>query len=224
MILDIENKKYQVIITSPEMFLEHPKFSILFQSPQFTKNFAIYSFDEAHCISQWGDQFRKIYSDVSKLRSFFPPSVPFLAVSATLPPHILAQVQHVLGCSNGNTMFVNLGNNHPNITPIVSCMHGAATDLDALNFTINEALVGKPLIRTIIFVNSRELAFKVARHLKNLLPVERSSQIDFMHAGRSVQAKKRVMNEFREGRTYVLPATEATGMVSLRYSLLNTTD
>ena len=93
-----------------------------------------YGFDEAHCISQWGDKFCKVYSDVGKLWSLFPPSVPFLAVSATLPLHVLAQVQDILGCSKDDTMFVNLGNNRPNITTIVSRMHGAATDLNARSF------------------------------------------------------------------------------------------
>jgi superfamily II DNA helicase RecQ len=128
------------------MCLEHPKFSQLFRSPKFTKTFMLYGFDEAHCISQWGDKFRKIYSDVGKLRSLFPPSVPFLAVSATLPPHILAQVQLTLGYSEDDTMFVNLGNNRSNITPIVSRMRGAASDLESLNFIADEALLGKPLI------------------------------------------------------------------------------
>jgi superfamily II DNA helicase RecQ len=216
---DIENKKYRVVITSPEMCLEHPKFSLLFRSPQFTKNFMVYGFDEAHCISQWGESFRKIYNDVGKLRSFFPPSVPFLAVSATLPPHVLSQVQHTLGCSDEDTMFINLGNNRANITTVVSRMRGAATDLHALDFVVDEALAGELLIRTIIFVNTRELAYKVAMHLKGLLPPERSSHVDFMHAGRSLRAKQRVMQEFREGRTYILAATEAAGMVSILLSL-----
>ena len=162
---DIESKKYRVIITSPEMCLEHLKFSLLFRSPQFTKSFMLYGFDEAHCISQWGDKFCKVYSDVGKLRSLFPPSVPFLAVSATLPPHVLAQVQDILSCSKDDTMFVNLGNNHPNITTIVSRMGGAATNLNALNFVVNKVLAGQPLIRTIIFVNTHELALKVMKHL-----------------------------------------------------------
>jgi superfamily II DNA/RNA helicase len=113
------------------------------------------------------------------------------------------------------TFFVNLGNNRPNITPIVCRMRGAATDLSALNFTVDEPLSGASFIRTIIFVNTRDLAYKTSRHLKNLLPPDLASKVDFMHARRSTRAKRKVMHDFREGRISILCATEAAGMVSV---------
>ena len=48
--------------------------------------------DEAHCISQWGGDFRPAYAEVSKLRAFMPLEIPVLLTSATLPPLALSEV------------------------------------------------------------------------------------------------------------------------------------
>ncbi|KAF8995579.1 P-loop containing nucleoside triphosphate hydrolase protein, partial [Cyathus striatus] len=68
--------KFQALLTSPEI-------------PAFTDNLKMVIIDEAHCISQWGEDFQTDYSLLSKLRLFFPPSTPFLATSVTLPPTAL---------------------------------------------------------------------------------------------------------------------------------------
>jgi hypothetical protein len=72
---------------------------------------------------------------------------------------------------------VNLGNSRPNITPILARMWGAATDLEALNFSVDEAYTRSLLIRTIIFFNTRELAFRACQHLKSLLPPHHANQM-----------------------------------------------
>ena len=48
--------------------------------------------DEAHCIKQWGVEFRKQYSSLETLRLFMPLGVLDLATSATMPPETLKQV------------------------------------------------------------------------------------------------------------------------------------
>lgn len=196
------------------MCLEHPKFSKLLRMPQFTQDILAFVVDEAHCISQWGDLFRKKYADLGKLRSFVPDSVPILATSATMPPHILNDIRLKLCLSEFRTFIVNLGNDRPNIAPIVCRMHGAANDLDALNFAIDEAYPGSmSFIRTIIYFNTRDLAYKGHKHLCSLVPAESRGRIDFLHAGRTRRAKRKVMNDFKDGKLDILCATEIAGMV-----------
>jgi superfamily II DNA helicase RecQ len=136
-------------------------------------------------------------------------------MSATLPPHVLSNIQYTLGFDMKRTFFINLGNNRPNIMPIVCQMRSAAMDLSALDFTVDKPLSGAPFIRTIIFVNTRDLTYKTSKHIKSLLPPELASKVDFMHAGHSTRAKRKVMHDFREGRISILCATEAAGMVSV---------
>ena len=72
--------------------------------------------DEAHCIFQWGDGFRKAFGELGRLRSFVPTSVPILATSATLQPLVLNDIQSRLHFSVQDTFLVNLGNHRANIT------------------------------------------------------------------------------------------------------------
>lgn len=55
--------------------------------------------DEAHCISQWGQDFRRAYREIARIREYLP-NVPVLAVTATATPAVIADIQTQLGfCS-----------------------------------------------------------------------------------------------------------------------------
>ncbi|KAH9915001.1 P-loop containing nucleoside triphosphate hydrolase protein, partial [Fomitopsis serialis] len=209
---DIEDRKYRMLLTGPEMALEHEKFSKLLRSPAFAKDIAAIVIDEAHCISQWGDSFRKKYGELGRLRALVPVGIPFLVTSATLPPLVLSDIQTKLGFSTRSTFFVNLGNDRPNITPLVVHMKGGASDLSALDFAVNEALAGGPLVKTLIFFNTRDLAYRGLQHLRKLLPDAYKDKIDFLHALRGEDSKREVMARFRNNELSILCATEAAGM------------
>jgi superfamily II DNA helicase RecQ len=173
--------------------------------------------DEAHCISDWGGDFRKSFGKLDKLRSYVAANVPFYATSATLPPHTLGQVVKSLSFSRQQTFFLNLGNDNTSITYLVCRMKGAKRDLEALDFLVDEPLTRipgpMPFIRTIVFFESRLLVYKGARHLRALLPNSLRSRVDFLTAGRCKSSKTRVMEQFRSGEVDILCATEAAGMV-----------
>jgi superfamily II DNA helicase RecQ len=196
------------------MCLKHKQFSKLMRSPEFTKDILAIIVDEAHCISQWGDKFRKEFDELGKLRSYVPVSIPFLATSATLPPHVLNEIKAKLHFFSTRTFTVNLGNDRSNITPIVCRMH-KANDLNYLDFVLDEAHPGKPLIRSLIFFNSRELAQKASSHLRDKAPISLQNEIDFLHAGRDVAAQTLILKHFREGKINILCATESAGMASI---------
>ena len=77
---------HQVIITSPNMCLEHDGFWKLLSDPKFATHISTFIIDEVHCISQWGDKFRPVYSELGTLHSFVPANIHFLVTLATLPP------------------------------------------------------------------------------------------------------------------------------------------
>lgn len=197
------------------MLLEHPQFSKLMRTQDFTADVTCVVVDEVHCVSQWGENFRKSFQDLGKLRSYVPISVPFLATSATLPPHILLEIRHHLCFSMPKTFFVNLGNDRPNITALLCRMRGAAKDLAALDFLVDEVSLGLELLQTLVFVNTRTLAHKACNHLRALLPEDMRDQVDFLHAGRRSEANQDVLKRFKAGEIKILCATEAAGMVLL---------
>ena len=130
------------------MCLDHLQFSALLRSADFMKNAATICVDEAHCVSQWGDDFRKRFADLGKLRSYAPSSVPLLATSATLHPKALEEVKSRLHLHDDSTFFLNLGNDQSNITMAVCQMKGAARDLPCkgnLTMTQQSHLQGKIL-------------------------------------------------------------------------------
>jgi superfamily II DNA helicase RecQ len=196
------------------MCLEDTRFSKLLQTPEFTQNVLSIVIDEAHCVSEWGENFRKAFSELGRLRFYVPGTIPFLVTSATLPTHILDNVVQKLHISKSRSVFINLGNDCPNITHVVCRMHGAKSDLAALDFVVDEASTGGPLIKTIIFFESCQLAYKGYKHLQQLLPSGLWAHITFLHSFRSTRSKRIVMSEFRSGAVDILCATEAAGMVS----------
>ncbi len=210
---NLKNNKFRVLLTSPEMMLEHPAFSEFVRSPKHMADVLGIVVDESHCISQWGGDFRKKYAEVEKVRSFIAMNVPLLAASATMQPTVINDVSSKLAFSPDELFLVNLGNDRANITTIV-CRMDSAKNFNALDFVANEAFAGKELIRTIIYVNTRDLALDVWLYLKALLPAEYQDQTEFIHGRRRTRAKIRVMRKFRRGGVKILCATEVAGMVS----------
>ncbi|TRM60049.1 hypothetical protein BD626DRAFT_382400, partial [Schizophyllum amplum] len=113
---DLNAHKYRAILTSPEMCLEFPAFRQYLSTPEFQRHLTTVAVDEAHCIGQWGGDFRKHYAMLHKLRALFPSTIPFLAATATLPPAARDDVCAELNINLHDSYFVNLGNDRPNIT------------------------------------------------------------------------------------------------------------
>lgn len=197
------------------MTLDHPEFAKLIRSSSFMKNVMLVAIDELHCVSQWGESFRKRFADLDQLRSFASCSAPFLGVTATAPPLILQEIRSRLLFSQNTTLLINLGNDRPNITMAVCTMLGAAGDLAALDFVLDEAWIGDPLKRTIIFFNTRELCLQGFKYLFFQLSHASREEIDYLHALRTQNAKQHVLKNFRTGKIKILCATEAAGMVCL---------
>ena len=172
-----------MLLASPEMCLEHKPFSKLMRSTTFTQNILAVVIDEAHCVSQWGnaDRFQKHFGELGRLHSFISVSVPFLAMSATLPPHVLSDVTYQLGFSATDTLLVDLGNHRPNVTQVLVKM-GSAKDLSVLDFLVDGALSGGSLVQTLVFFNTCDMAQKALMHLWRLLPEDRQHEVDFLHA------------------------------------------
>ncbi|CAA7271578.1 unnamed protein product [Cyclocybe aegerita] len=209
---DLEQGKYRGIFTSPEMCLKHTEFRNHLTSS--FQDICAVIVDEAHCIAQWGGDFRTAYSEIGKLRAFFPPNIPILATSATLPQAALQEVRSQLGIDAADSFFLNLGNDRPNIEFSVHKMN-SSTDFKALK----PLLTRKPnpstpddFHKSIVFIDSVQSSHQVLREVRSWYPRHLRKHIDFLHAHRSPKAKRRAMRRFRNGRTRILITTEAAGM------------
>ncbi|KAJ7259071.1 P-loop containing nucleoside triphosphate hydrolase protein [Mycena rebaudengoi] len=202
---EIEAMEKRVIITSPNMCLQHDRFRQLLSNPKFADKIAVFVIDEAHCITQWGDKFRTEYAALGTLRAFVPTHVPFLVASATLPPPVLAQVRQTMHIRADNSYHVNLGTDRPNIS------WGAKSDLAALDFLVENA-EDIVLTQTMVFFDDINLSLEALKYLRALLPNFKKGEIAAYSSRRSTRAKRRVMNDFRRGKIKILLTTEAAGM------------
>ncbi|KIL53766.1 hypothetical protein M378DRAFT_19589 [Amanita muscaria Koide BX008] len=215
MLKHLNEKRQGAILSSPEMCLRHPEFRKWLTAKETTNEIMAIIVDEAHCISQWGGDFRPVYSQIEKLRAFMPPDVPVLLTSATLPPAALADCCSRMKVDFKDSFTLNLGNHRPNITVSVLHMDGSK-DYKAVYNNLpdpNSIVSAEDLPKTIVFTNSVNTTQVLCRDLRLRYGSQFHRHIDFLHAHRTAKAKRRVMDLFGKGVVKVLIATEAAGMV-----------
>ncbi|KAF6746517.1 P-loop containing nucleoside triphosphate hydrolase protein, partial [Ephemerocybe angulata] len=212
---DLEHGSYRALFTSPEMCLHNEAFRTFLTTPDFASTLAMIVIDEAHCISQWGGDFRKDYALLAKLRSLVPTTIPILATSATLPPTVLHDIRVQLRIHPESVHIVNLGNDRFNITTstrIISSSHDFSLIMSLLTKHGLPPTCLEDFIKTCLFVNEVFTAIKLCQFIRQHVPKGLHGHIDFMFALRTPSTKQRVMQEFEEGKVRILVATEAAGM------------
>jgi len=159
-------------------------------------NIILVAVDEAHCISQWGYDFRPSYLNIASLRKEMP-DIPFLALTATATPDVVDDIQDKLEFRAKNVFK-------------------ASFERKNLNYTVRESedknryllkLVQKLPGTGIIYVRSR----KKARELSLYLTKNKIS-CDYYHAGLTHPVRSRKQDEWMTGRTRIVTATNAFGM------------
>lgn len=158
---------------------------------------SLFAIDEAHCISQWGHDFRPEYTQLGRLRQIFP-KVPIVAMTATADPETRLDIIEQLGI-NSAKVFV-AGFDRSNITYTVVPKQKPFSQL-------NSFLSGRANESGIIYALSRKRVEQIAQRLQD----EGFSAAAY-HAGLPDQERKRVQDEFRKDTISIVVATVAFGM------------
>lgn len=110
--------------------------------------------DEAHCISQWGEEFRPAYARIGTLRALTPPNTPFFVTSATMPPKILEDVMNRLGFAS-STPIIQLSNNRPNVQLTIREMIHSKSSFRDLDFLVPEGVQSTEVLqRAIVYLDT----------------------------------------------------------------------
>jgi ATP-dependent DNA helicase RecQ len=183
---------YRLLYVAPER-LTIPSFAAELESLNVTR-FAV---DEAHCISEWGHDFRPDYRRIAELRERFA-AVPFLAFTATATDRVRADIVERLALRNP---ALHVGSfNRPNLTYRVTRKKRSPEALIAW-------LNARPDDAGIVYVGSRAGADELAKRLKAAgiaaLPY---------HAGLDPDKRSRHQERFIRDKVRVICATVAFGM------------
>ncbi len=152
--------------------------------------------DEAHCISQWGYDFRPSFLRIAQVRKLFP-NAPVLALTATATPVVVEDIQHCLAFKASNVYSMSFARD--NLSYVVREAEEKVTEL----IHILRSVPGT----AIVYVRSRKRTKQICDELNRA-----GIHADFYHAGLYVEDKEDKQNKWTTDQCRVMVATNAFGM------------
>ncbi len=188
----ILNNEIKMVYVAPERLLMESFLQILSKS-----KISLFAIDEAHCVSQWGHDFRPDYVKLSILAEKFP-QIPRLALTATADTPTRQDILEKLNLQNAE-IFID-GFDRPNIYYEIAPRRNAKQQiLDFLSNHKNES--------GIIYCSSRNKVEDMAEWLKT----QRISALTY-HAGMNAETRKKNQDRFLKEENIIMVATVAFGM------------
>ena len=188
---EIEAKKYQFIYCSPEKLAQKHFQTLLSGLP-----IQLFAIDEAHCISQWGYDFRPSYRKLDFIKKTFP-TIPILAMTASAIPLVQKDMLVQLGLKDANVItdqFLrpNLSYQVKKETVKLFVLKNLLKDLDG---------------SVIIYCNTRNNVAQLTSMLSSY-----GFNVSGYHAGMELYGRKKVQEDWMQDKTQVIVSTSAFGM------------
>jgi ATP-dependent DNA helicase RecQ len=182
---------YKFLYLSPERLATK---MFVTRLPDMKINFV--AVDEAHCISQWGYDFRPSYLTIARIRRMIP-HIPFIALTATATPEVADDIQKKLEFRENN--IIQQSFERKNLIYISREVE------DKLKYL--HKIVYKQKGSGIVYVRSRKASYEIAKFL-----VEKGVRADYFHAGLDHDLKNIKQDKWKTDKTRVIVATNAFGM------------
>jgi ATP-dependent DNA helicase RecQ len=183
---------YKFLYISPERIATK-----IFRAKAPRLSVSLVAVDEAHCISQWGYDFRPSYMTISELREMLNSEVPFLALTASATIPVIEDIMKNLRFRKKNVLRTSF--ERKNISYLVRKVEEKST------YLVNT--IKKVKGSGIIYVRSR----KKSREIAGIL-VSNGISADYYHAGLPQEVRDRKQASWTSGETRVIASTNAFGM------------
>ena len=182
---------YKFLYVSPERLQSQAFMERLRQMPV-----SLIVVDEAHCISQWGYDFRPSFLRIAQVRKLFP-QVPVLALTATATPVVVEDIQRCLAFKHSNVFSMSFARS--NLSYVVRPTEEKVTEL----IHILSSVPGS----AIVYVRSRRRTKQICDEINRA-----GIHADYYHAGLYVEDKEDKQNKWTSDECRVMVATNAFGM------------
>ncbi|KAI0812985.1 P-loop containing nucleoside triphosphate hydrolase protein [Xylaria sp. FL0064] len=188
-----------LLYVTPEMITQSEAFlsclGILYQN----RKLARFVIDEAHCVSQWGHDFRPDYKELGRFRKKFP-NVPLMALTATATENVITDMKHNLAINTCQSFSQSF--NRPNLYYAV--LRKEKYNIETIAELINTRYSG---MTGIIYALSRNSTELIATKLQ-----EYGILSCHYHASIAAHEKVRIQQAWQRGNIKVVVATIAFGM------------
>lgn len=161
---------------------------------------ALFAIDEAHCVSQWGHDFREEYSQLGILKTL-RPDVPILALTASATPNVLHDIAIQLGIVKAERHV------HGFYRPNLYYQVLLSSDDNDKRSLLEQAIRQTPEGRVLIYCGTRKITVEVSEFLE-----ARFTGVSYYHAGLSDSVRTRRQEDYESGKFRILVATNAFGM------------
>jgi ATP-dependent DNA helicase RecQ len=185
------NNKYKFLYVSPER-LSNDEFLGYLKN----MNLNLIAVDEAHCISQWGYDFRPEYLKINAIRPLF--KVPVIALTASATAMVVNDIAEKLNFKNREAIF-RRSFYRPNLNYLV------LNEPNKTNRIFN--ICSKTKGTGLIYVRNRKKTSEISKALNNS-----GIKADYYHAGLSIEIRTRKQQSWKTGETRIMVCTNAFGM------------
>jgi superfamily II DNA helicase RecQ len=212
---EIVSATFQIVLLSPEMLLSRQFVASVLRKQAFTSRVYSVIVDEAHCISHWGESFRKKYAAIGTVRAFLPTNTPFVALSATLTLRVANDVMRKLQFRTSEDVYLNTGNDRLNVSLVVRTLRHTMKAYTDIDFIVSHGKVmsASQIKKSWIYVDSIAAGAEMIDHIRHLLPENLHGMIRPYNAVHSHAYRELAMTGFKDGSIRILVCTDAAGMV-----------